>query len=74
MYTASKTTDAARSSRSYTIRAMEAFEIPGERPSNSIPGRWWWRSEHPEMTDVLHDGGAITNTAAATAVRALDKL
>ena len=38
MNTSRKPTNATRSSRSYIIRAMEAFEIPSERPSNFISG------------------------------------
>ena len=56
--TSRKTTDATRSSRSFIVCALEAFEIPGERPAEPIHGRGWWRrSGHPDMTDVLTPAG-----------------
>ena len=53
---ARRTTDATRSFQNVIIRALEAFEIPGER-----------RSGHPDMTDVAHDGRVnMANLADAT--------
>ena len=59
----------------FIICTLEAFEIPGERHADSIPGRCrWWRSEHPDMTDVLHDSGATMTNSVDTTIRALDNL
>ena len=67
--------DATLSSWSFIIWALEAFEIPGQHRSDSIPGQGWQRRfGHPDKMVALHDGGVTMTNPADTTIRALAKL